>query len=406
MNLPLHIARRYLFARKSHNVINLISAISAAGMAIGTAALILILSVYNGFDALIKDNLSDVDPDYLLSPSSGKAFVPDGEAFEWLRSRPEVESLCGVIQEEVFLSYEGTQSTAIAKGVDSVYEAASKIDRHLVDGHWSLHKGEIPMAAMGAELAAKLGVSPRFLAPVTLYYPDREGSISLSNPMASLRSEDVYTGCLTGIGHEQDSRMVVVPIEVMQSLLNYDRQLSGMEIRLRDGLSGRARKGFAREARKHLGEGFTLLDKYNQHPALYKLLRYEKAAIFIILIFVVIIVAFNIFGSLQMLMIEKREDIGTLSALGAGDGTIKRIFVLEGWMISLLGMAVGLVAGIVLALLQQHFGLVKIPGNYIVDAYPVVLKAGDVLLTAAAVAAVGFVVALAPVAGRELKTEK
>lgn len=396
MNLPLHIAKRYLFARKSHNVINLISAISAAGMAIGTAALILILSVYNGFDALIKDNLSELDPDYLLVPSAGKAFVPEGEPFDWLRASAEVESLCKLIQEEVFIAYEGKQSTAYAKGVDSTFERVSHLEKHLSDGKWALYKGELPMAAVGSELAAKLGLSTRFLSPMTLYYPDREERINMSNPMAALHSREVYPGCLTAINHELDSRVAIVPIEVMQDLLGYGQELSGLEIRLRAELSRRSLKRFFREARERFGPGFKLLDRYNQHPALYKLLRYEKAAIFLILIFVVSIVALNIFGSLQMLMIEKKEDIATLKALGANESLTRRIFVLEGWMISLFGMAVGLVLGIALALLQQHLGLVKIPGNYIVDAYPVVLKAGDVLLTAISVSLIGFLVAMAP----------
>ena len=396
MRLAPFIAGRYLFARKSHNVINVISAISAIGMAIGTAALVLILSVYNGFDKIIKDNMSDVDADYIVRTASGKRFEPSGEILEWLQDRQEVASVGKVLEENVFILHEGNQAIASARGVDSVYVQSSGMHSHLLLGNWSLRDGDLPLAAIGSELSSKLNASPNFRTPIVIYYPSTEGQFSPSNPTASLRKEKMLVGSILSVNAEMDAGLLIVPIETMSSLLGCGDEVSRLEVRLAPGLSGRQTKAFAKALSEKAGNDFKVLDRYRQHATLYRMMRYEKAAIWFILMFVVVIVALNIFGSLSMLIIEKEDDIATLHALGADDSLIRRIFILEGWMVSLLGMLIGLVIGVVLALLQQHLGLVKMPGNFIVDAYPVVLQWGDVLLTAAGVALIGLLVALAP----------
>lgn len=396
MKTAPYIALRYLFARKSHNVINIISAISAAGMAIGTAALILILSVYNGFDGIIKSNLNDVDADLRVVPAKGKVFVPEGPAFDRLYNDSRAGTICSLLQDDIFLKYGDMQGLARATGVDLIYEEESNMHRHCVKGEWFLHKGDLRYAAVGLELARKMGIDPRWMTGLELFYPEREGRISPSNPAGALRSERLLPSCLVSLNAEIDASLMIVPLESMRSLLGYDKEVSAVDIWFAQGLSPRRQKAFARELQKELGPEFKIQDRYQQHIGLYKMMRYEKAAIFLILIFVVIIIALNIFGSLSMLIIEKREDIGTLRALGASDALIRRIFVLEGWMISLLGMLLGLILGVALALVQQHFGIVKMPGNFLVNAYPVVLKASDVLATAAGVALVGLLIALAP----------
>lgn len=396
MRLAPFIAGRYLFARKSHNVINVISAISALGMAIGTAALILILSVYNGFDKIIKDNMSDVDPDFVVRTVSGKRFEPSGEIIGWLALRPELASVGKVLEENVFVLHEGNQAIASARGVDSVYVQSSGMHNHLLLGKWSLRDGDLPLAAIGTELSSKLNASPNFLTPLTIYYPSAEAQFSPTNPTASLRKEKMLVGSILSVNAEMDAGLLIVPIETMSSLLGCGHEVSRLELRLKPGLSRRETKVFTKALSEKLGEGFSVLDRYRQHATLYRMMRYEKAAIWLILMFVVVIVALNIFGSLSMLIIEKQDDIATLRALGADDALIRRIFILEGWMVSLLGMLIGLVIGVVLALLQEHLGLVKMPGSFIVDAYPVVLQWGDVLLTAAGVALIGLLVALAP----------
>ncbi len=391
MNLPLFIARRYLFARKSHNVINVISAISAIGMAVGTAALILILSVYNGFDSLIKQNLGDLDPDLLIVSGDGAArFVPDSLLLEDIKSDARVASLSRTIEDNVFLVYDEHQSIARAKGVEDGYDSNSKLGAHIYEGELKLQRGEIPTAIAGAGLATKLGIHPRFVNPIELYYPDRNVPLSVSNPTASARCEKVFPAGLMSISSDTDAELLIVPLHIMKSLTGCrEGEFSGVEIRLHDSSPASVRK-----FKKDYSARCEMLDSYEQHPTLFRMMKYEKAAVFFILLFVVIIVAFNIYGSLSMLIIEKKNDISTLKAMGANDRLVRRIFLLEGWLISICGLAVGLVAGIALALLQQHFGLVKMPGNFLVSAYPVVLKWSDVLLTAAGVALTGLLIAL------------
>ena len=395
-NLPLRFALRYLFARKSHNVINIISGISVAGMAIGTAALVIILSVFNGFNKLVSDSLSDAQPDLVVRPAAGKAFIPDSTAFSWLYDQEMVFNMSSVIEEQAFISFDGKQSLARVKGVDSVFEEESPIQDHITDGVFALHRGTRPLAVVGSALAWSLDINPRFIAPLEIYYPDREGTVSLSNPTASLRSTKVSVAGLFAINAELDAELVLVPIETMRELMDYDDEVSAVEIRLAKGTSDKDAQKLVRELEDRLGADYSVLDRYRQNEALYKMMRYEKLAIYMILIFIVIIIALNIYSSLTMLIIEKRGDIDTLHSLGAPESMTRRIFLLEGWLISLLGLAIGLVLGVVLVLLQQRFGLIRMPGNYIISSYPVILQGADILWTAVGVALIGYLIALLP----------
>ena len=386
-NLPLRFALRYLFARKSHNVINIISGISVAGMAIGTAALIIILSVFNGFNKLVSDNLGDVQPDLVVKPAAGKAFVPDSTAFAWLYGQELVHNMSSVIEEQAFIAFDGKQSLARVKGVDSVFEEESPLQNHITDGIFSLHRGTAPRAVVGSSLAWSMDINPRFIAPLEIYYPDREGSISLSNPAASLRSTKVAVAGLFAINAELDAELVIVPIETMRELLDYDDEVSAVEIRVTEGTPDKALNGLAAELSERLGPDYEVLDRYRQNEALYKMMRYEKLAIYMI---------FNIYSSLTMLIIEKKDDIGTLRSLGAPEPMTRRIFLLEGWLISLLGLVIGIVLGVAFVLLQQKYGLIRMPGNYIISAYPVILKASDIIWTVVGVALVGYLIALLP----------
>jgi ABC-type lipoprotein release transport system permease subunit len=396
MNLPLRFALRYLFARKSHNVINIISGISVAGMAIGTAALVIVLSVFNGFNQLVSDSLGDAQPDIIVKPAAGKAFVPDSTAFAWLYDQDLVYNMSSVIEEQAFISFDGKQSLARVKGVDSVYEEESPLQNHITDGVFSLHRGTQPRAVVGSSLAWSLDINPRFVAPLEIYYPDREGAVSLANPANSLRSTKVSVSGLFAINAELDAELVLVPIETMRELMGYDEEVSAVEVRVPPGTSDKALQGLVSDLEERLGADYEVLDRYRQNEALYKMMRYEKLAIYMILIFIVIIIALNIYSSLTMLIIEKREDIGTLRSLGAPEAMTRRIFLLEGWLISLLGLVIGLVLGIASVLLQQKFGFIRMPGNYIINAYPVILKGTDILWTALGVAGVGYLIALLP----------
>ena len=397
MNLPFFFAWRYLFAKKSHNVINIISAISAVGMAIGTAALIIVLSIYNGFDSLVKSMLNDFDPDILITPAEGKTFVPEGPAYDWIYGQEIVKNMCCVITENVFVNYDGRQGMVTAKGADWVYEEESPLREHIRSGEFALHRGDVPLAVVGSGIAYRMGVNPRFLSPLELYFPARDRNFSLTNPMASIETVNVGPSGIFAINSEIDDRYIIVPIEVMKELLGYGDEVSGVELRLRDGYRQKDAEKLKAGISERLGPDYKVSDRFEQNKSLYKMMKYEKLSIFTILVFIVIIIASNIFGSLSMLIIEKRRDIGILESMGMKESTVRQVFVLEGWMISLLGLGAGLVTGIGFSLLQQHFGIIKMPGNFIVQAYPVILSVRDVIITAVSVAAVGWIIARLPV---------
>ena len=404
MNLPLFIAGRYLFAKKSHNVINIISAISAIGMAIGTAALIIILSVYNGFDELVKDTLSNVEPDILITPSKGKIFIPEGEKWEKVASLPEVEAYFQVLEENVFVDYDEHQGVAKAKGVDEAYEKNSPLIGHMTAGEFSLHKGQVPQMVAGAGLAYKMGMNPAFLSSATIYFPARDRNFSLANPAASIESVSMRPSGIFTVNQQIDEELMILPLDQMRQLLGYDDEVSGIEIRLPEGSTQKDLRKTINSIKGILGPEFKVLDRFKQNTSLYKMMRYEKAAIFLILIFIIIIIAFNIFGSLTMLIIEKKDDIETFRSLGATDKMLRGTFHLEGWLISLLGLAAGLLVGIGFALLQQRFGFIRMPGNFLVNAYPVIVKWSDILFTIVGVALIGYLIALLPVR-RNITTE-
>lgn len=390
--LPFIFAVRYLFSRKSHNVINMISGIGVAGMAIGTAALVIILSVFNGFNSLVGESLEASDPDFVVRPASGKFFTPDSSVFAPILEDSRVLRLSSVLEEQVFLSYEGRQSLARVKGIDEAAQEESPLKENIIDGSWIFHRGDRPAAVAGAALAHNIGLNPRFVTPFEIYYPSRKENISLANPQASLRKVKAQTGGVISVNAEVDAKLMLVPIEAMRELLELDTEVSSIEIWAAPGSGDTLEK----DLEAAMGPQLKVLNRFRQEESIYKMMRYEKLAIFLILIFVVIIIAFNIYSSLRMLIIEKEADMGTLRAMGAPDGMIRRIFLLEGWMVSLLGMVIGLVIGVGTVLVQQRFGIIGMPGNFVVDAYPVALKITDILWIALGVSAIGYLMALLP----------
>lgn len=392
MKLPFIFAVRYLFSRKSHNVINMISGIGVAGMAIGTAALVIILSVFNGFNSLVGQSLEASDPDLVIRPASGKFFVPDSAVFAPILEDSRLLRLSSVLEEQVFLSYEGRQSLARVKGIDQAAQEESPLRESVIDGAWTFHRGDRPAVVAGAALAHSIGLNPRFVTPFEIYYPSRKENISLANPQASLRKVKALTGGVISVNSEVDAKLMLVPIEAMRELLELDTEVSSLEIWTAPGSA----EALEKDLQAAIGPDLKVLNRFRQEESIYKMMRYEKLAIFLILIFVVIIIAFNIYSSLRMLIIEKEADMGTLRAMGAPDGMIRRIFLLEGWMVSLLGMVIGLVIGVGTVLVQQRFGIIGMPGNFVVDAYPVALKITDILWIALGVSAIGYLMALLP----------
>lgn len=395
MKLPLRIAFRYLFAKKSHNVINIVSAISAAGMTVGTAALIVILSVYNGFDSIVKSMFSTVEPDYVIVPAQGKHFTPVGPAFDALYADDAVASMCSTLTENVYLEYEGRQGTATVKGVDEIYLDESALNGFITDGQFTLHKGGDGRnwTIVGAGLARRMGMNPSFLSPAKLCFPDAKARFSIINPYSGINFTRVWPSGIFQVNGEIDSKLMLVDRDVLSQLLGVKDVASAVELRMVDGLSRREIKAFEKRTRSIIGPDLRLLDRQSQNPSLYKMLRYEKAAVYMIMLFVVLILGFCIFSSLSMLIVDKAGDIAILDSMGMDRRSIRWIFAAEGFLITLLGMCLGMVVGIVLCLVQQHFGIIGMPEGFFVESYPVIVSFMDIILSAAGISLCGYIIA-------------
>ena len=397
MRLSRFIARRYLFARKSHNVINIISVIAAAGIATGCAALVIILSVYNGFDSLVRDLNDSYTADVLVTPSSGKVFSVDSR-FDALREDPRVEAFCPVLEEQVFLQYGDYNKVVTARGVDTVYQRVTELREHIAEGEFELSFGDLNQVVLGRTIAMELGARPAFLKPLTAWFPSRTQQVDMVNPLASLRQEKLHLAGVVTLEQSFDQKYMFMPLPALQELLEYDASVaSAVELRLKPSAldrHGLCPRQMLSQIRDKLGADFVVRDRQQQNTTLYRLLKYEKIAIYLILLFVMLIISFNIYGSLSMLIIEKHDDIETLRAMGADQTLVGQIFVREGWLISLLGIAVGVVAGILVCLAQMRWGMVKMPGNFVVEAYPVVIQPSDILIIIAGVALIGWIISL------------
>ena len=397
MNLPGFIARRYLFARKSHNVINIVSGISAAGIATGCAALIIILSIYNGFDSIIRSLSDSHTPDLLIRSADGRRFNPEAEAVAALRTEAGVRTTCGTLEEKVYLRYGERQCVATAKGVDTEYQQVTGLQDYVVEGAFILTDSTgRPGAVIGRTLALELGLRPAFLTPLEVWFPSRTAEISLLDPFSALHREVLEPRGIVSLEQAFDKKYVFVPLATLRALLEEPEYVSAVEVYFapealnRSGLVPPAQQKRIAAA---LGDGFTVRNRHQQNDTVYKLLSYEKAAIYAILLFIVLIISCNIFGSLSMLVIEKQADVKILESMGADSKLTRGIFVREGWYISLLGVAIGTAVGLLVCFLQQQFGFVKMPGNFVVDAYPVVIRWRDVLITVASVSLIGYLAA-------------
>lgn len=393
MNTTFFIARRYLFARKSHNVINIISVISAAGIAVGCAALVIILSIYNGFDNLLKGMFDSYTPDLVITPLENKVFAPSEATLEVLDGREEVASVCEMLEETVFLKYGEREAIVTARGVDSTYQYVTGLGRYISQGSFDLQDGEIAQMVLGASIAQELRINTTFLTPLEVYFPSRTARVSLSDPTAALKKVRVFPSGTISMDKNFDEQYVYMPISALRKLLEWEREVSSLEIRVKPEYvtaAGTVSRQFQNEIATLFGDAYQVRNKYQQNESLYKMMTYEKLAIYLILLFVVLIISCNVFGSLSMLIIEKQEDIGILRSMGADDRMINRIFTTEGWMISLLGAAVGVVMGVLVCLAQQAFHLVKMPGNFVVTYYPVQMQLTDLLLIFVSVAAIGY----------------
>jgi lipoprotein-releasing system permease protein len=395
VNLPFYIAKRYLVSKKTQNAIHIISGISVLGVAVGTMALIVILSVFNGFDELIKSLYSTFDPEIKITLSEGKTFSPDTPEFSEVRNLQNVLYFSEVLEENVLLRYGERQYIATMKGVDEEFENITGIDTMLVEGEFVLNDKNRPYAVIGQGVAYYLGVGLTFLNPINIYSIKRTGNVSM-NPEQAINRKFIFPSGIFSIEQEHNSRYIIVPITFARELLGYQDEVSAIELKLQPGANEELLQD---EIAEILGNHFLVQNRNEQNALFYRIMKSEKWAIFFILSFILIIASFNIIGSLTMLIIDKKDDIRTLRNLGASDTLIRRIFLMEGWMISILGAICGLLIGSLISWLQSRFGLIKLSGSgsFIIDAYPVVYKVQDVLKVFFTVLLIGFIAAWYPV---------
>jgi len=395
MKLSLYIAKRYLFAKKSRNAINVISAISVAGVAVGTMALITILSVFNGLEEMVKSIFSTSDPEIRITPVRGKVFTPDTLMLTKLASVDGVEVFAETVEENALLRYDEQQYIATIKGVSLNYTEVTDLDTAMWDGEFILtaEKGR-PYAVAGLGVANYLGMRLNFVSPLAIYIPDRKARLSAS-PENEFTRRYIFLSGIFAVEQEFDSKYLFLPIDFARELLGYTAEVSSIEVRMKPGADQKKTQGAIREL---MGDDFLVQNRYEQQEMFYKVMKAERLAIFVILTFILIIASFNIIGSLTMLIIEKERDISILKSLGADNRLIKRIFIYEGWMISLIGTTIGLLTGFILCAAQQHFGIVKLAGDsLLIDAYPVKMQLADFFTVAATVLAIGYAAAWYPV---------
>ena len=398
MRFLFHIAWRYLFAKKSHNVINIISTISAIGIALGCMVLVVILSVYNGFDNLIKSLYNSYSPNYIIEAAKGKSFTADEALIGKIREQESTLAIAPLVQDNIFCTYNGSQSVATLCGVDSLFLQRSRLADYIVDGSFSTGLGEINGAIVSSKLAITLGIRCRFTTPLMLYYPKMRSSTAAGNMQELLSILKAHPSGTIQLEKSFDNGLVYIGIERARQLLQFkENEVSALYLY---GPAGREEEApsnsLTKRLREALGKEFVVKDRYMQNSTMYKMMRSEKIAVYLILLFVIIIVSFNIFGSISLLIIDKRGDIEILRSMGAREPLIKRVFMLQGFLISTLGTLIGTALGVGLSLLQYHFQIIKLPGNFIIDHYPVEIVPQDLLYIVAGVLAAGYLISRLP----------
>lgn len=398
MRFLFHIAWRYLFAKKSHNVINIISTISAIGIALGCMVLVVILSVYNGFDNLIKSLYNSYSPNYIIEAAKGKSFTADEALIGKIREQESTLAIAPLVQDNIFCTYNGSQSVATLCGVDSLFLQRSRLADYIVDGSFSTGLGEINGAIVSSKLAITLGIRCRFTTPLMLYYPKMRRNPAAGNMQELLSILKAHPSGTIQLEKSFDNGLVYIGIERARQLLQFkENEVSALYLY---GPAGREEEApsnsLTKRLREALGKEFVVKDRYMQNSTMYKMMRSEKIAVYLILLFVIIIVSFNIFGSISLLIIDKRGDIEILRSMGARESLIKRVFMLQGFLISALGTLIGTALGVGLSLLQYYFQIIKLPGNFIIDHYPVEIVPQDLLYIVAGVLAAGYLISRLP----------
>ena len=395
MDFSFYVAKRYLFAKKSQNTINIISTISVVGVAVGTMALIVVLSVFNGFDSLVHSLFNSFDPDLKITIKEGKRFSSELPSVKELKNIEGILYLSEVVEENALLKYGKKQYIATIKGVSKDFLKMSGIDSMIIDGNFTLKQGKNDYAVVGQGIAIKLSIGLNFVNPIVVYVPKREGKVSL-NPENAFNRRYIFPSGIFAIQQDFDSRYMIVPIDFARELLDFTSEVSAIELKINPAFDN---DEIQEKVKEIMGEDFDVKNRFEQEELLYKIMKTEKWAIFFILTFILIVASFNVIGSLTMLIIEKKKDILILRSMGAELKRIRSIFLYEGWMISVLGAIGGLVVGVFIIWLQKEFGLIKLQGSgsFVIDTYPVEIVLFDFILVFFTVIGIGYLAAWYPV---------
>ncbi len=395
MNLPFFIAFRYFKARRSRHIINWISRISVAGITLGTMTLVIVLSVFNGLDHLIRSLFSSFDPDIRITAVEGKTFIADPDFLDRIKAIPGVADYCRVLEENALLKYRDQQAIATIKGVGADFTRVSGLDSMLYDGDIQLDNPDKPLAVIGKGLAGELGVGLNFINPIHIYVPRRTGKILL-NPMESFKHRFLFPSGVFEIQQEYDSKYLIVPLDFASDLFDYpENEISALEIKAGNHLQV---PEVIKKIRTLLGTDFKVADRLGQHEGFYRVMTSEKWAIFLILSFILMVASFNTITSLTLLMLEKKADMQVLRSLGASQLKVRQVFLWEGMLVTGVGMVIGLILGALICVAQQQFGLVRFPdsGSFVVNIYPVRMLLSDFLMVATMVGIIGFFAAWVP----------
>jgi lipoprotein-releasing system permease protein len=400
MNCELYIARRYLFSKKSTNIINVISAISVIGVTVATMAMVVVMSVFNGFSDLVATFFTAFDPQIAVVPTKGKTCSANDPVIEKIKHMDIIDIASESIEDQALAIYGDQQAMVHIKGVDDNFEKMSHIrDICYGDGLFDLHAADLQYGIPGIRLAQQLNMPTRYQGYLYIYAPNREEQLDMMNPMDGFMVDSLISpGVVFAVQQgKYDKDYVLTSIEFARTLFQREGQLSKLELKLKQGVSIADAK---KQIQQIAGNSFHVLDRYEQQADTFNIMKIEKLMAYFFLTFILVVACFNIIGSLSMLIIDKQKDAATLRALGARDSLIKRIFLFEGWMISIIGAILGVALGLLLCLLQQQFGLVSLgqsSGAFVVDAYPVSVHYSDVLLIFITVIIVGFISVLYPV---------
>ena len=405
MKTALKIAWRYLFAKKQFNAIHIITAISSVAVGVVTAAMICVLSVMNGFGVMIEHLFSQFDPDLRITSQSGKSFVISEEKKSKLLELPSINLISESISETALAYFEEKQMPVQLMGVDSVFGQLTNIENIITDGHYEVFDGAFDRAVLGQGLAWKLGIGVHFIHAIEVYAPKREGKVNMLRPDVNFNSERCFIAGTFAVNQQKyDENLMLVDINLARRLLEYDTtEVTALQMDVADEYSIRKTK---RDIAAILGDGYLIQDRYEQQEDFFRILHVEKFLTTLLLIFILLIATFNGIGSLSMLIIDKQQDIRTLSYLGASDDMIRKIFILEGWMVNSLGALGGVIVGLGICLLQEHLGMLKL-GNgaeYVVSAYPVAVQAGDIALVCMIVLILGVLSSWIPT--RKIKIQR